>query len=80
MKLEISCPRCGHEDALPSGAGNDWDEISCSACGEFIATRDYAFPLASRRYQHYLLSLSIDTLTQMSRSSAKSAIIMENAA
>ncbi|WP_251976700.1 hypothetical protein [Salinicola avicenniae] len=80
MEREISCHRCGHLENLTVATGNAWDEINCTACGEFIATRDYGSPMMGRSYQHYILSLSIDAIAEMSRFEAGQPATLENVA
>ncbi|GHB34510.1 hypothetical protein GCM10009038_37010 [Salinicola rhizosphaerae] len=67
MRHTIACYRCGHTEAHSTDAGNDWDEINRTLCGEFIATRDHDFALGSRNYQLHALSLSIEIILEMSR-------------
>lgn len=38
MKDTISCTRCGHMQAAPLELHNEWDEIVCIECGEFLDT------------------------------------------
>ncbi|WP_251976689.1 hypothetical protein [Salinicola avicenniae] len=70
MKPEIICHRCGHTEAPAATDANDWDEINCMACGEFLTTHDYQCAIASRDYQLHALSLSIEHIIAMSRSKA----------
>ena len=65
MKHDISCPRCGCSEALSSDGDQDWDEINCSACDEFIGTRDYLSGFHSRHYRLHALSLSLDMMIEM---------------
>ena len=65
MKHDISCPRCGCSEALSSDGDQDWDEITCLACDEFIGTRDYLSGFHSRHYRLHALSLSLGMMIQM---------------
>ncbi|WP_110668145.1 hypothetical protein [Salinicola halophilus] len=66
MKHEMTCPRCGNLEAISQDECNDWDEINCAECGEFITTCDLQLSLASRHYQMHTLSRSLDLLIAMS--------------
>lgn len=67
MKHEISCPRCGHDEAASNDTAQDWDEINCLECGEFIGTRDRQFAFASRNHRMHTLSQSLELLIEMAR-------------
>lgn len=67
MKHDLTCSRCGNFETLPLNGGNDWDEISCTECGEFITTLDREMGFESRSYQLHTLSQSLDLLVEMSK-------------
>ncbi|WP_353979437.1 hypothetical protein [Salinicola endophyticus] len=67
MKHDIACHRCGHTQGHSNDAAQDWDEIICVGCGEFIATRDHNATFGSRNHRLHTLSLSVETLLRMAR-------------
>lgn len=38
MSHQVACTRCGHTQDAPLDVHNEWDEISCHECGEFLDT------------------------------------------
>jgi len=38
MKDSIACTRCGNTQVVSLEAHSEWDEISCTECGEFLDT------------------------------------------
>ncbi|WP_139313656.1 hypothetical protein [Salinicola sp. MH3R3-1] len=79
MNHEISCPRCGHHEAASDDTAQDWDEINCLACGEFIGTRDHQSGFASPNHRMYTLSKSLELLITMARDDARSGVTAEAA-
>ncbi|MFC0267023.1 hypothetical protein [Kushneria aurantia] len=38
MTHQVDCTRCGNTQDAPLDVHNDWDEINCTECGEFLNT------------------------------------------
>lgn len=69
MRHHISCTRCGNTHAVSADSPRDWDEITCTECGEFIDTYGHQTDLASPSYTLHALNLSRGLILQMARES-----------
>ncbi|MGQ7248836.1 hypothetical protein ACUN9Y_16050 [Halomonas sp. V046] len=68
MTYPINCTRCGHHEASATG-GLDWDELRCTACDEFHATRSQWEDSLAPSYTLRTLNLSRTLMLKMSRES-----------
>ncbi|WP_299257776.1 hypothetical protein [uncultured Kushneria sp.] len=69
MTHYISCTRCGHDQQAPMDTCNEWDEITCSECGEFLDTVGHWNDLHSPSFAMQTLNKSRTLTLMMARES-----------
>ncbi|WP_110666311.1 hypothetical protein [Salinicola halophilus] len=67
MNYQISCTRCGCTSAIAPDTALDWDEISCTDCGDFITTCGQYRDRQAPNYALQALNMSRGLILQMAR-------------
>ncbi|GHB33127.1 hypothetical protein [Salinicola rhizosphaerae] len=67
MPHTISCTRCGHAQIAPIDSADDWDEINCSECGDFLDTVGHCRERLLPAYHLQTLNQSRALILQLAR-------------
>ncbi|RKR06798.1 hypothetical protein C7446_0796 [Kushneria sinocarnis] len=67
MVYQVSCHRCGNNQQAPLDVHDDWEEISCTECGEFLDTVGNWKDAHSPSYALQMLNMSRTLTLQMAR-------------